>query len=240
MNRDAKIGIAVILIIVGFLVVIWGRDRNEEPFDADLTSLREPDTSGPVLNIDIRPPSRTGGMRAVSPEEGRRVVAAEEITPPAIPPSDPITVLTPPADPEPAQPEPRNRQYTVAPGDSLIKIARTQLGDENRWGEIARLNNIPEPYTVQVDQKLTLPPRATAAASTTITTEPETETETATAAPAEPAGNYRKYTVQPGDSLVLIALEQLHDQSKWKKIAEINGLSDPDKLRPGRVILLPE
>ena len=38
------------------------------------------------------------------------------------------------------QPEPEPRTVTVQPGDYLRKIARTHLGDENRWREIYELN----------------------------------------------------------------------------------------------------
>lgn len=34
------------------------------------------------------------------------------------------------------------RTYTVQAGDTIISIARTQLGDERRWHEICSINNI--------------------------------------------------------------------------------------------------
>ncbi len=232
MNRDAKIGIVVILIIVGLLVIIWGRERGNEPMDADLTNTTTDNPEGALVvnRLDMRP-SGAGALAgdsitAASPEGGVRVVATEEI---AVPPVNEEIVVTPPVAPAP---RPKNWHYSVAADDSLIRIARDQLGDQNRWGEIAKLNNLAAPYAIRVGQRLIMPPKEGAA--TTITTD------TVTAAPVAPSGNYRKYTVQQNDSLVLIALEQLHDRAKWKKIADINRLAEPYRIKPGQVLLLPE
>jgi nucleoid-associated protein YgaU len=47
------------------------------------------------------------------------------------------------------------------------------------------------------------------------------------------------YTVQPGDTLVKIAREQLGSASDWKTIQKLNGNLDPKKLRPGMKIRIP-
>lgn len=48
--------------------------------------------------------------------------------------------------------------YIVVSGDSLWAIAAAQLGDPNRWPEIATLNNIPGPaYTIHPGDELKLP-----------------------------------------------------------------------------------
>ena len=48
-------------------------------------------------------------------------------------------------------------QYTVKPGESLSIIARDQLGDINRWQEIAYINAIASPYTIRPGQVILLP-----------------------------------------------------------------------------------
>lgn len=47
------------------------------------------------------------------------------------------------------------------------------------------------------------------------------------------------YTVQSGDSLSIIARDQLGDMSRWREIAYINSLSAPYIIRAGQNILLP-
>ncbi|MEV0526647.1 LysM domain-containing protein [Streptomyces sp. NPDC050439] len=47
--------------------------------------------------------------------------------------------------------------YTVREHDTLSKIAKTRLGSAARWGEIAKLNGIKDPYVIHAGQKLKLP-----------------------------------------------------------------------------------
>ena len=65
-----------------------------------------------------------------------------------------VAVVKPSTASEPAQavqqpsPRPDNRPkaktYTIKSGDSLWKIAKSQLGNANRWREIQKLNGIPD------------------------------------------------------------------------------------------------
>jgi nucleoid-associated protein YgaU len=54
-----------------------------------------------------------------------------------------------------AQPE----AYVVREGDTLAKIAKRFLGDEQQWTVIARANAIQDPETLEVGQRLTIPGR---------------------------------------------------------------------------------
>ena len=51
----------------------------------------------------------------------------------------------------------------------------------------------------------------------------------------EPAANY---TVQKGDSLWSIAKKQLGDGTKYKEIAQKNGIANPNRIYPGQVLKL--
>jgi LysM repeat protein len=58
---------------------------------------------------------------------------------------------------------------------------------------------------------------------------------------APPPGSWRTYTVQPGDTLSLIARQEYGDAQLWRIIFEANQdiLSDPSRLRPGQVLKIP-
>lgn len=47
------------------------------------------------------------------------------------------------------------------------------------------------------------------------------------------------YVVQRGDSLWKIAEKTLGDGRRWKELAALNGVRNPDLIRPGQVIRLP-
>lgn len=49
----------------------------------------------------------------------------------------------------------------------------------------------------------------------------------------------RLYTVKAGESLSIIARDQLQDISRWPEIAYINSISEPYTIHPGQQILLP-
>jgi LysM repeat protein len=53
-------------------------------------------------------------------------------------------------------------ECVVRKGDTLQKIAKTHLGDEGRWADIASLNGLAPPYTIHAGQKLNLPESAPA------------------------------------------------------------------------------
>ncbi len=51
----------------------------------------------------------------------------------------------------------RGRECKVKPSDTLTKIAARELGDANRWREIAKLNKIDNPRQIREGQHLLLP-----------------------------------------------------------------------------------
>lgn len=60
------------------------------------------------------------------------------------------------------------QNYRVVKGDSLWKLALAHLGNPLRWQELARLNNIGQPYTIFVGQTLKLPSRVGGGGNSTV------------------------------------------------------------------------
>jgi LysM domain len=54
-----------------------------------------------------------------------------------------------------------------------------------------------------------------------------------------PAGQPRTYTVVKGDVLSRIAQRELGNANRWKEIADLNGIRDPNKISPGQILKLP-
>lgn len=51
---------------------------------------------------------------------------------------------------------------------------------------------------------------------------------------------HRVHRVQPGETLDRIAAMHMGDATRWRAIAELNGIEDPLSLRPGRTLAIPE
>src|SRR5688572_7777347 len=60
--------------------------------------------------------------------------------------------------------------------------------------------------------------------------------------PAATSGSHQTYTVQAGDTLSAIAKRYLGDANAYMDIFNINRdqLTDPDKIKPGQVLKIPE
>jgi hypothetical protein len=50
----------------------------------------------------------------------------------------------------------------------------------------------------------------------------------------------RSHQIQVGDSLDRIAARYYKDPTMWRQIAQLNGISDPLDLKPGRLLAIPE
>lgn len=47
------------------------------------------------------------------------------------------------------------------------------------------------------------------------------------------------YTVQKGDKLIRVTQEMLQQPGDWKAIARLNGMADPNVIRPGQTVMVP-
>ncbi len=108
--------------------------------------------------------------------------------------------------------------YTVQSGDTLGSIAK-------RYGTtvqaIVSANNLANPDSIKVGQKLTIPGGGSAVGG-------------AVAVPT--AGQTRTYAVQRGDTLLSIARRF---GLTVKQLQQANNISDPDKIYPGQTLVIP-
>ena len=53
------------------------------------------------------------------------------------------------------------------------------------------------------------------------------------------AGAQRVHVVEPGDTIDLIASNEIGEPGDWRQLAEANQLDDPRRLRPGQRLMIP-
>ena len=139
---------------------------------------------------------------------------------------DPRTTAADPAMPSTAG----SRSYVIKTGDTLEAIARAQLGDGQKWRQIASANPGINPNNLKVGQSITIPEGGVDA--------PRAAGSVGTATPVE--GN--AYTVQKGDTLVALSRKFYGGDGEWKRILEANRSllkGDPASLKPGMKLTIP-
>lgn len=113
-------------------------------------------------------------------------------------------------------------QYEVVAGDSLWKIAKTELGDGALYGVIASLNQLDNPRLIEVGQVLQLP----------VVDESDGEA---------PPSDQGWYQVKAGDSLSAIAARELGDESLWPSLYVDNQVTighNANLIYPGQWLLV--
>lgn len=126
-----------------------------------------------------------------------------------------------------------SRTYTVRSDDSLYAIARSLLGDANRWREIHALNArlLGPDAVIQPGMVLRIPDDAIALP---IRSQREQERPS-----SRPSVAPTTYEVQPGDALSLISQNLLGTSKRAQEIADLNGLDDLNDIRVGMVLKIP-
>ena len=131
----------------------------------------------------------------------------------------------------PATPAAGTTQYTIKSGDTLEAIARTQMGDGQKWQLIAAANPGLDPKALKIGQKITIP-ASTATASKDKAAAPAGSS---TAAP-------NTYTVQKGDTLIELSRKFYGNEAEWKRILEANATTlkgDAKAIAPGMKLVIP-
>ncbi len=118
------------------------------------------------------------------------------------------------------------QSYTVQPGDSLKRISQQFYGRNDYYDEIAFLNGISDPSMIRAGDVIYLP-------------DDYRELEFCGQDDKWVDNNVLYYTFGPKDTLWGLANRFYGDGMYWKPLAAYNGITNPKKVRDGKVIMIP-
>ncbi len=239
MKSDTKIGIFVVLLLVAVVVVLLGREVMNRKHAAEMPETVAANPEG--TDADYQTPSEPSAMpdlAGVKDELAGRDPSVAYIPEPA--PATGLEPAAPGVPVQPAAPAPfaevppaaAPQDYVVQPGDTLEKISKLVYGRKSQWKLIAEANPGINATNLKVGAKLTIPPAPAVSPSTPPTTSMDAGSMTAMTG--------RTYTVRPGDTLEKISKEAYGKKSQWKAIAAANPGINPNNLKVGSVLNLPE
>ncbi len=127
--------------------------------------------------------------------------------------------------------------HTIAPGESISKLALKYYGDYKKYHHIANFNNMTDATQVRVGQRILIPEIEG------VSIDDLMRISTGSAPPSEhPAaieGEYTVHQIQPGESLSKVAQKYYGDYKLFHVIADYNGIADPTSVKVGQKIKVP-
>lgn len=209
--------------------LISGKDYTSESGSTRITikgqTLASKGDGTHTIGVEFRTEQKNGELKASAQNYTYNTGKSTVVTPPNETTETVVVDNTPAAAPSNTVVA-ISTAYTVQPGDTLWKIAQKVYGNGALWNKIYADNKatIKDPNKIYVGQVIMIYPIV--GDGTVITSVNST-------------GNY---VVQSGDTLWKIAKKKYGKSSKWRKIYEANKstMSDPNKLRVGQVIVLPD
>ena len=118
------------------------------------------------------------------------------------------------------------QDYVVQPGDNLMSISQTFYGRSDYYDEIAYLNGISDPSMIRAGDVIYLPNTSR-------------ELEFCGQDDKWVDGDILYYTFGSKDTLWNLASRFYGDGMYWKALAAYNGITNPKKIRDGKVIMIP-
>ena len=192
-------------------------------------------SKSPASGLQVGTPVARGD-RLVRPESGR----IDPLT------RDPGAQGAKPAGAAPVV-MPKVVEFEIHPGGSVWKLIKREYAVTG--GRVAELSDEIEALNPNVDlnhvvpgQKIRCPNPALGAGKPVVSSKAPTPRVDAQPLVRQPdAEGFRLYTVQPGETLSMIAREQVGKSMTWQSLYEMNtsNIDDPDHLSPGITIKLP-
>ena len=118
-------------------------------------------------------------------------------------------------------------------GDRLLR------GEKLERGQALTSRNGAYTLTLQDDGNLVLAARGQAVWATGTNGQDVVRADVQTDEPPPPPPAPRTYTVVSGDTLWAISERFYGDGSKYQRIADASGISNPDLIHPGQVLTIP-
>ena len=133
----------------------------------------------------------------------------------------------------------RSNEYKIVKGDSLWKIAVKKYGNGYAWTEIAKANNLKNPSSIEIGQKIITPEKVTVSGKEIKVNSLETLSDTNG---TDSTISGKEYKVVKGDSLWKIAVRAYGDGYQWTKIWKENKgkLLQPNGLEIGMILNIPK
>ncbi|MED6334539.1 MAG: LysM domain-containing protein [Planctomycetota bacterium] len=191
-------------------------------------------------------PASGAGATRVEPFIRRTNAAARNERRGAMQPVAPVKapVAEPAPRPQEVAVEPQETVYLVKAGDTLSEIAQATLGSARRWHEIVELNPGVGPASLRVGAILRLPevvgPISASTPAPTPAPAPARVAHTRVDPLLDVPASDRTHIVAPGEVLSVIAQRELGSARRWREIVDFNPGLDPDRLKVGTVLALPE
>ena len=122
--------------------------------------------------------------------------------------------------------------YTIKSGDTLESIARTQMGDGQKWQLITSANPRLDPKALKIGERITIPESTTSASND----------KAAAPAGSSPVAAPNMYTVQKGETLIELSRKFYGTDDEWKRILEANATTlkgDAKAIAVGMKLVIP-
>jgi nucleoid-associated protein YgaU len=208
-----------------------------------LVKAQANDTFATIAKRELTTAARFTEIAKLNPElNGAKLKKGQDVKVPLAPPpatgADAKSAGTAPDAGKSNVPAPSTRTYTVRSGDTLSSIAQRELRSRNRWKELQQANEdvLHGTTNLKIGMKLRIPGGETASQTSLDIASPAT----AGTAPAATGGE-REYVVKSGDSLWLIAKNELGSERHLSALREANSdvLKGGDSLKVGMKLRLP-
>lgn len=137
----------------------------------------------------------------------------------------------------PAPVGPSGRTATVRPNDSWWRLAKRELGSGNHWKALQAAN---PGVKLHPGVKVALPQvSGSSSGGAAVASRGDSGTRSRPRARTVRSSGPRTHTVRPGEKLWNIAVQHYGRGHLYYKIAEHNGITDPDKVRVGTELRIP-